>query len=370
MLDLSECRRKIDEIDAQLIPLLEERMKIVQQVAAYKKAHQMPVYQADREQQVLEKAVKRLQDPKYTQEAMQFMNMVMAISRSAQNRTLSEQLPQQSCIQQGKVGFYGPSGSFTEQAAIHYFDAGRMRTAYAEFEEIFEALQKKEIAYGVLPIENSSTGAISQVYDLLGRYGFYIVGEVCIKIRQNLIAADNATLESIRTVYSHPQGMEQSSSFLRQHPDWKLIPFHSTSESARMVAQEKNPTHAAIAGVQAAEAYGLQVLVSDIQNNSENSTRFIIIGRVLEPKNADKISIMFSLDNESGTLYRTLRYFADHHINLVKIESRPIPQSLWNYLFYLDFEGDLNSARVQHVLQELTAHSGRYKLLGAYRSSR
>ena len=171
-------------------------------------------------------------------------------------------------------------------------------------------------------------------------------------------------------MYSHPQGIEQSGGFLGEHPSWTLLPYHSTAASAKKVALDKDPSQAAIASVHAARLYGLEVLAPDIQDNQQNTTRFIIIGRELQPERADKVSLMFSLDNQSGTLYNTLRYFADRNINLVKIESRPIPNELWNYLFYVDFEGDLDSQEVREALSSLTSSSERYRLLGAYQSDR
>ncbi|MEM1484765.1 prephenate dehydratase [Oscillospiraceae bacterium PP1C4] len=367
MADLTDYRNEIDEIDSQLISLLERRMNVVKQVAQYKKEHRLPVLQAHREQEVLQKAADRLEDKEYTDAATRFMNAVMEISRSAQRRDIA--VPQRrSKPLAGKVGFQGVAGSFSEQALTEFFGADRERTAYAEFEDVFTALQKQEIDYGVLPIENSSTGAIAAVYDLLGSYGFYIVGEHRLRIRHNLLGVAGAALDTIKTVYSHAQGIQQSSQFLAEHRDWNLIPFYNTATSAKRVADDNDPAQAAIASARAAEIYGLQIIAPDIQNRQNNTTRFIVIGRALEPQDVDKISLVFSLENESGTLYRTLRYFAEHRINLVKIESRPLPDALWNYLFYLDFEGELDNQEVQTVLSQIMQDAKYYKLLGAYRA--
>ncbi|MCI8648711.1 MAG: prephenate dehydratase [Anaerotruncus sp.] len=370
MEDLKSYRGEIDRIDAQLIPLLEQRMNVVRKVAAYKKAHQLPVLQSGREQEVLQKAVALLQDKDYAEQAVTFMNAVMKISRDAQKRDIGISQAPLPPAASSVVGFYGAAGSFTEQALVEYFGNDQARLGCPEFEDVCKALQAGDILYGVLPIENSSTGAISQVYDLLGSYGFYILGEKRLHIHQNLVGCPDASLESVRTVYSHAQGIEQCTGFLAQHRSWNLVPYHSTAASARRVAEDRDCSQAAIASNHAAELYGLKILQENIQDNQENSTRFIVIGREMQPEGADKVSLVFSLDNESGTLYHTLRYFADHRINLTKIESRPIPDELWNYLFYLDFEGDLDSQEVQETLEQLTKRAKYYRLLGAYRSDK
>ena len=298
------------------------------------------------------------------------MNAVMAISRAAQRRDIGGALPREAAPLTGKVGYYGAPGSFSEQALADYFGEDRERTACAEFEDVFTALRDGEIDYGVLPIENSSTGAITRVYDLLGGYGFFIVGERRLRIHQNLVGVAGAKLDSVRAVYSHEQGLEQSSRFLAEHPGWEQAVFHSTAESARLVADGGDPAKAAIASERAAALYGLRIIAPAIENSRHNATRFIVIGRALAPAGADKVSLAFSLDNESGTLYNTLRHFADRRINLVKIESRPIPEELWSYRFYLDFEGDVDSDDVRGVLAEISAGAKDFRLLGAYRSDR
>ena len=367
--DLTRYRAEIDEIDAQMILLFERRMDIVRQVALYKKTRGMPVFQAGREQEVLDKAAARLANKDYADEAKRFMNVVMAISRAAQRRDIGAlEFPRRSHSLGGPVAFYGAPGAFTEQALIDYFGDGRESLSCQEFEDVFSALKDGRADYGILPIENSSTGAITQVYDLLGSYGFFIVGERRLRISQNLVGTAGASLETVRAVYSHEQGFEQASAFLAQYPAWEHVPYYSTSRSARHVARANDPALAAIASARAAALYGLEVIAPDIQNNQNNSTRFIVIACEMEPEGADKVSLAFTLDNESGTLYNTLRHFAERRINLVKIESRPIPEILWNYRFYLDFEGDIGHADVRDVLADISRGARDFLLLGAYRS--
>ena len=372
MSELDGYRKEIDEIDAALIRLFEQRMDVVRKVGRYKKENHLPVLQAGREQAVLRQAVEHLQDKGYAQDAARFMNAAMEISRAAQRRDIEPGEPPVTAAHPltGAVGFQGVAGSFSEQALVETFGDERERIAYPEFEDVFRALQKKGIDYGVLPIENSSTGAISAVYDLLGSYGFFIVGEHCCRVSQNLVGLPGATLKTIKTVYSHVQGIEQSSTFLNGHREWDLVPYHNTAVSAKMVAESGDLTKAAIASKRAAALYSLSVIAPDINNRQDNMTRFIVIGRTLEPENADKISVVFSIANEAGNLYQTLRTFADNRLNMVKIESRPLPDAAWNYLFYVDFEGNIADDAVRAALEKLSRDSVRYRLLGAYRAAK
>lgn len=218
-----------------------------------------------------------------------------------------------------------------------------------------------------LPIENSSTGAISQVYDLLYKYGFYIVGEECIKINQHLIGKQGTSLDKIKEVYSHPQGFEQSSEFLKNYSSWKLIPFHSTADSVKLVSDLNDESKAAIASKRAAKIYDLEVIKENINNQSENSTRFIVISKNLETDSScNKVSVVFSLEHKAGTLYKLLSHFAENDINMMKIESRPMEKGAWKYFLYVDFEGNLESEKVGKALKLIEQNSSYFKLLGAY----
>ena len=269
---------------------------------------------------------------------------------------------------QGKIGFFGVPGSFCEEAMIKYFGHIENANSYDEFEDIFLAVKNDEIKYGVLPIENSSTGAISQVYDFLYKYGFYIVGEECIKINQHLIGIRGTSLENIKEVYSHPQGFQQSTEFLRNYSAWKLIPFHSTAESVKLVSDFNDKSKAAIASKRAASIYDLEVIKENINNQSENSTRFIVISKNLETDStSNKISVVFSLEHKAGTLYKLLRHFAENNINMMKIESRPMEKGAWKYFLYIDFEGNLESEKVATALKLIEQSSAYFKLIGGYR---
>ena len=232
---------------------------------------------------------------------------------------------------------------------------------------MFIALQNREVDYGIIPIENSSTGGISDTYDLLRKYGFYILGEECIRIEQHLVGLEGSIVEEIDEIYSHPQGIEQSSEFLKQYHHWKLIPFHNTAISAKLIKDLGDNTKAAIASKRAADIYGLKVIKECINNQKDNFTRFIVISRELKVvEEANKVSVVFSLENEAGTLYRLLRHFAENNINLIKIESRPMKDTSWRYFLYLDFEGDIEGKEVKNALRLIEENSAYFKLLGAY----
>ncbi len=379
MSDIDNYRNRIDEIDKEITKLFEERMDTVINIANYKKTNNLPIFNRDREDEVIEKNVGYLKNNDYDEETRKFFISLMEVSRELQSRKMLEaeeviekklSLQRTKDIKQGEIGFYGVPGSFTEEAMIKYFGSVEKPNAYDEFEDIFLAVKNDEIKYGILPIENSSTGAISQVYDLIYKYGFYIVGEECIKINQNLIGIKGTTLDTIKEVYSHPQPIEQSTEFLKKHNDWKLIPFHSTAVSAKLISDLKDISKVAIASNRAASIYGLDIIESNINNQSDNSTRFIIISKNIETdQSCNKVSVVFSLEHKAGTLYKLLRHFAENNINMMKIESRPMEKGAWKYFLYIDFEGNIESEKVTKALKLIEQSSAYFKLIGGYEKS-
>ncbi|MDS0525537.1 prephenate dehydratase [Clostridium sp. SHJSY1] len=374
MADLEEYRKEIDGIDKELAVLFEKRMNMVLKIAEYKKENKVEIFHKNREDTVLKKAIDNLQNEDYSDEIVKFFNATMEIGKGLQRRKIEESKKlveieiKRSEIDKGKkVGFPGVMGSFTEEAAIKFFGDNSDRISYEGFSDIFKAIESGEVDYGILPIENSSTGAISENLDLLRSYGFYIVGEECIRIDQNLVGIRGARVEDITEVYSHPQGIEQSSDFLRRYQNWKMIPFHNTATSAKLIKDLSDKTKAAIASKRAAKIYGLEIIKECINNQKDNYTRFIIISKELNVvKDANKVSVVFSLENEAGTLYRLLRHFAENNINMIKIESRPMKDSSWKYFLYVDFEGHIESEEVINALKLIETNSAYFKLLGAY----
>lgn len=374
---LAEYRQEIDRLDKELIELFEQRMNVVLKVAQYKKENDLDVFQNGREEEVLQKAVDNLNNKDYQEESKRFLNSVMEISRNLQNRKISDDIKlnhvhikRQEINLNAKVGFPGVRGSFSEEALLKYFGENCDSTSYEDFEDVFKAIDSGEIQYGMLPIDNSSTGAVSVVYDLIQKYGFYIVGEESIKIDQHLIGIEGTTFGDIKEVYSHAQGIGQCSEFLKQHEDWALIPFVNTATSAKLVKDLNDKTKVAIASQRAANIYGLKIIREGINDLKNNSTRFVIISKEMTvSKDSDKVSLVFSLENKVGFLYKLLRSFVENNINLIKIESRPMKGSSWKYLLYIDFEGTLDKKEEIKALNDLEKDTAYYKILGAYKSN-
>ena len=382
-MDLSECRNEIDKIDKELVVLFEKRMNVAVNVAKYKIENNIPIFNGAREAEVIEKNVNRLTNKEYSKLTEKFFTNLMELSRSLQADIIADNEKEDKIIgsieenistnenkrelMNIKIGYQGVKGSFSEEAMIKYFGENHTTTDYEEFEDVFVALKNNEIDYGILPIENSCTGAITTVYDLLVKYGFYIVGEECIKIDQNLIGVKGSKLEDIKEIYSHPQGFEQSREFLNKQNNLKLIPFHNTAISAKYISELNDKSKGAIASLRAAKIYGLDVIEKEINDKDNNHTKFIIVGRKLESsKECNKITVVFSLDDRAGTLYNLLRHFAENNINMIKIESRPSKDEPWQYLLYVDFEGNIENEDVKKAIKLIEEKSEYFKLLGCY----
>ena len=267
-----------------------------------------------------------------------------------------------------KVGYQGVAGSFGEQAALEYFGGTASAvTNYREFDDVFSALERGEIDYGVLPIENSTAGDVLEVADLITRCRLYVVGEHIIRVRHNLLGVSGASTETVREVYSHPQAISQCRDFLRHHAAINAYPYANTALAAKFIAETRDPAKASIGSLRAAELYGLDVLERNIQTAENNYTRFIILSRQMEiTPQSDKISLAFSTAHKSGALYSILAHFAYNGLNLLKIQSRPKPDSPWEYVFFLDVAGNLEDANVLIALGKVREQSTWFKLVGNY----
>ncbi|MGY0374164.1 chorismate mutase [Clostridium sp. JNZ J1-5] len=386
---LQSLRDEIDSIDKQLTELFEKRMEAVLKVAKYKKDNSIPILNKGREEEVIKKNIQYIKNKNFEKSEAEFLKSIMSISRKAQAREIFEynthseedgenQLGyivcnEATCLpkkEKVSVGFQGVSGSFSEEALIEYFGNRVTRKSVKEFEDVFIALKNNEIDYGVLPIENSSTGGIAEVYDLIRKYGFFIVGEKIIKVNHNLLGIKGAKIEDIKEVYSHQQGLQQSSEFLKRYPQWKCIPYRNTAASAELVKKENTSEKAAIGSRRAAEIYGLDIIESNVNFNKNNYTKFIIVGKNLElEKDYNKISIILSLPHKSGSLYNILSIFAENNLSMVKIESRPIIDKSFEYFFYIDFEGNLEDKVVKDAIKSIRDNSYDFKLLGNYKAN-
>lgn len=267
-----------------------------------------------------------------------------------------------------RVGCYGAKGSYTYEAMEQQFGNRKREESYFPlFEDVVKAVQEGDIDYGVVPIENSSTGSITEVYDLIQRYGCAVVGEQIVKIEHNLLGLPGAKLEDIDTVFSHPQGFAQCRPFFNKHRDWTLKPYFSTSRSAEKVAQDGKKNQAAVASRTAARLYGLSVLAENIFFNASNYTRFFIIGPKMEIKpEADKITLVISVRHEPGALYHVLGYFFYGGMNMTHLESRPMEGRPFEYFFHIDVMGRLEDPSNAQTLRGLKSMCTYFKILGNY----
>lgn len=268
-----------------------------------------------------------------------------------------------------KVGYMGVEGAFAHEALIKYFGPQVGTIPYASFAEVFQAIKSKKIDYGVLPLENSSTGSINDNYDLLREYGLYIVGEYNLNVNQNLLGVSGAKLEDIKVVYSHPQALMQCKSFLEKEVIQPLNA-SNTAVAAKLVAEKNDKSIGAVASAWAAELYQLVTIKEQINDNKGNKTRFIIVGdKLLNLPVANQVSIVFTLPHEAGKLYNVLKIFAEHDINISRIESRPIVGEAWHYYFYIDLEGNLIDSEVLQALQKVKDISTTFRILGNYKKA-
>lgn len=266
-----------------------------------------------------------------------------------------------------KVVFQGVEGAYSQQA-LQAFCGTQAKSFHVDtWKDAMEAIAGGEAEYAVLPIENSSAGIVSENFDLLVEYENCIIGEQIIKIDHCLIGQKDADILDITDVYSHPQALMQCSKYLAEHSNWETHSMKNTAGSAKKVKEDQKKSKAAIAARITADIYDLKVLAEGIQNNTSNSTRFIIVtGQKVFRKNAGKISICFEIPHKSGSLYKTLSHFIYHNLNMNKIESRPIQGKTWEYRFFIDFEGNLMDREVQNALIGLTSETERLRILGNY----
>lgn len=377
--ELTALRNDIDAIDRQITDLFTRRMAVTKQVGEYKLARGMKVLDRTREAQVLAQKAAQV-DGSMRTDVTALYETIMNLSRRQQRRLMTEEDPWFDALRADmqaarvpiaapRVLYQGEEGAYAEQAAVEFFGEDCARRHLPAWEDIFVALRRGEADYGVLPIENTSTGSINQVYDLLSKYGAYIVGEQTVRVSHCLLAPHGATADTVRTVFSHEQGLLQCEEFLKDRPGWARRTAANTAAAAKLVAEGGDVTCAAIGSARCAALYGLNVLAEGINFSAHNNTRFVVVAPVMElPAGRDKISALFTLNHESGTLYRILTVFAAAGLNMVKLESRPIPDRPFEYRFFVDFTGDLTAPGMEEVVRELSQSAESFRILGNYKA--
>ncbi|WP_367567583.1 prephenate dehydratase [Lacrimispora sp.] len=375
-LDLQEIREKLDRIDREIVSLFEERMKVVGDVAEFKITTGKQVYDGKREQQKIEDVTGMVEDSFRKQAVRELFTQMMTISRRQQYRLLAEHgltvkndfQPVKSLpMDQVRVVYQGVEGAYTHEAALQYFGTAGEIYHVQSWEDVMKAVAEGEADYGVLPIENSSAGAVIDNYDLLIKYQNYIVAETFLTVNHALLGLPGASTENIKTVFSHPQALMQCSEYLNSNRQWKQISLENTAVAAKKVVEEGDLSQAAVASEIAGRIYGLKVLKSSINHNKNNTTRFIILSRnPVYREDAQKVSISFELPHKSGTLYNMLSNFIYNGVNMRMIESRPIPGRNWEYRFFVDIEGNLSDCAVQNALKGISEEGLNMRVLGNY----
>ena len=379
--ELNDLRRELDGIDRRLVELYRRRAEVTRRVGEYKRARGIPVLDQERERQVL-RDKGALAGEALRPAVLTLFQTIMALSRRQQRDMMGQGADnpgilrwrealaaQRQPVTGPRVVYQGVPGAYSEQASLDFFGPGVRAQGLEQFEDCFLALREGRADYAVLPIENSSTGAIRQIYDLLTQYECYVVGEATVRVEHCLMALPGATLDGITHVYSHEQGLFQCERYLHAHPGWKQVPQADTAGSARMVARSGDLTKAAICSARAAELYGLEILARAINHNTQNTTRFVVVSPRLELRpGADKVSTLFVLPHEAGSLHEVLTAFSVHGLNMVKLESRPLPGRSWEYMFFLEFTGAPEDPAVSDALHELAQTTGEFRVLGWFPS--
>lgn len=353
MNQLDKARQSINEIDKQMAELFEKRMETVEDVVAYKIENNMQVLDRSREKDLLIKNLGYLAQEKYKESYIEYFNKMMEISRNYQKRIINKD----------RIGYGGTLGAFSHIASMHLFPHHNL-SSYTTFEEIVKAVENGDLEYGVIPFENSFTGEVVETSDLLRDHNVYIQDMYDLKITQNLLGVHGATLNDIEEIYSHPQGLSQCSLFLKGR-DWKNVAYPNTALAAQFVSEENDKSKAAIASLETAEIFNLEVLEENINTSQENTTRFIVISKKIKEE-GNMFQMLFTVKNETGSLANAMNCIAEHDFNMKSIKSRAIPNEPWRYYFHVEIEGNLASSEAKEMIEALKAECSEVKILGGY----
>jgi chorismate mutase/prephenate dehydratase len=360
---LAELREKIDKIDRSLIGLISERARAAQAVASVKRAEfrgdrpdsEIFYYRPEREAQVLHAVMAYNQEqggPLNDEEMARLFREIMSACLALE--------------QPIRVAFLGPEGTFTQQAVTKHFGHSAVPVAMSAIDEVFREVEAGAVNYGVVPVENSTEGVVTHTLDSFINSNIRICGEVVLRIHHNLLISDITDLEKVTRIYSHPQSLAQCRKWLdANYPQAERIAVSSNAEAAKHVKGEWNA--AAIAGLSAAEIYGLNIVTEKIEDSPDNSTRFLIIGtQEVPPSGDDKTSLVIAVRNKSGALYDILEPFHRLNIDMTRLQSRPSKSSVWNYVFFVDLKGHKDDSNIYQALIEVADSAVELKVLGSY----
>lgn len=376
MIDLKKIREGIDSIDDQIIALYEERVKLTDAVAALKLENGTPVLDRRRERQKLELVKGSVSNTDCAEDAAALIANIMTLSRKNQYDVMARNgrgiqvtaKEIKSIVRRDvRIGFQGEPGGYGHLAMKQYFGDYGEQGKYKEFADVVRAVETGEIDCGIIPIENSTAGEVTQVYDLLIQHEVYIVDEIIFPIRHALMGVEGCTMETIQTVYSHPQALMQCNRFLAEHDNWMRVSLSNTAVSALKVSEDRDPTQAAIGSKAAAKFFGLDIVAEDISNDHRNFTKFIIIKKNCEQlTSANRILISFRAAHEIGSLYEILSHMIYNGLNMTKIFSRPTPNYQWDYSFFIELEGSMKQPEVQAALLGISSEAKDFQVLGCY----
>ncbi len=382
-MNLEDCRKEIDSIDKELVELFTKRMNVAKEVAAYKKEAGMAVYDSERERKLLEK-VEENAGEEYGDYARRLYGSILDLSRTYQSKFLSPKSGLSQAIQKAMqetpslfpekafVACQGVEGAHSSVACQKLFEKPSIMYCNS-FEAVFHAVESGLCAYGVVPLENSSAGSVTQIYNLMSEYKFSIVRSTRMQIEHSLLAKKGIQLENIKEIYSHPQAISQCSEFLESlGKSVKVTECENTAIAAKMVAESERCDVAALSGEICATQYGLQVVKPHVQNTKNNYTRFICFSKNLEIyPGADRTSLLIRTPHKAGALYSVIANFYSLGINIIKLESRPIPESDFEFMFYFDIDVSVYSEKLPAIIDLLEYSLGEknVKYLGSYREA-
>ena len=373
---LEALREKLDQIDDQIAQLYEKRMEVCGEVGQYKVKEGKKVLDRQREREKLVEGASKVSGDFNKKGIRELYQQLMSMSRKLQYQQLVEagalgRLPfiriNDIDKKNARVVFQGTEGAYG-QAAMYQFFGERVNSFHVRtFREAMEAIEEGSADYAVLPIENSTAGAVIEMYDLLDEFENYIVAETILPVVHTLSGLPDTKLSDIKRVYSKTEALMQTTRFLDEHSDWQRISVVNTAVAAKKVLKDQDVCQAAVCSAYAAQAHGLKVLVDEINDDADNSTRFIVVtNQKVFLKNASKISIRFEIPHQSGSLYSILSHFIYNDLNMTKIESRPIKGRPWEYCFFVDFDGNLEDAAVKNAIRGLREEANNLKILGNY----
>ncbi len=351
-MNLDDLRKQIDDLDTLIVNLIAERMKVTKEIGQEKQQIGKAVEDKAREKAVLEKVRAQATAARLSPEEIEAVYLkIIAASKEAQSAT---------------VAFQGELGAYSEEAALQYFGAGARLQPCESLEEVFQLVEKSQVQYGLVPVENSLEGSISRTYDLLLDSDLKVNGETELRVVHCLIGLPEATLDGVKEVYSHPQALGQCKNFILKM-GWRPNATYDTAGSVKYIKESHSVDKAAIASARAAELYGMKILLKGIEDNSQNFTRFFVLAKTeTAPTGNDKTSIVFTVKHKPGALYEALKELADKRLNLTKIESRPTRQKPWEYNFYVDVDGHHRDSNVRAAIESLKEATVFVKILGSY----